>query len=77
MHIYSSNDSQNRKNYDSEHGNSTTTESENLRLNKTNNNKTNIDNNFNFKNFDNRFRDNIDQYENLDRFLANDFIKNE
>ena len=66
-------------NYDSGHGNSTTPESENLRPNKTNNNKTNIENSFNFKTFDNRFRDTTGQYENLDRFLANanDFIKNE
>lgn len=79
LHIYSNNDSQNRKNYDSRHGNSTNPESENLRPNKTNNSKTNIDINFNFKNFDNRFRDTTGQYENLDRFLANanDFIKNE
>ena len=76
---YFGNSAQSRKNYDSGHGNSTTPESENLRPNKTNNNKTNIDNNFNFKNFDNRFRDTTGQYENLDRFLvnANDFIKNE
>lgn len=77
LHTCSDNYSQNRKNYDSEDGNSMTSESENLRPNKTNNNKANIDNNFNFKNLDNRFRDTTGQYENLDRFLANDFIKNE
>ncbi len=68
-----------RKNYDSEHGNFTTPESENLRPNKTNNNKTNIVNNSNFKNFDNRFRDTTGQYEDLDRYIANAnyFIENE
>lgn len=70
LHTCSNNYFQNRKNYDSEHGNSTTSESENLRPNKTNNNKTNIDS---------RFKDTTGQYENLDIFLANanDFIKNE
>ena len=72
-------ETQNRKISDSGGENITITVLENLRPNKTNSNKTNIDNNFNFKNFDNRFRDTTGQYENLDRFLANanDFINDE
>lgn len=68
-----------RKNYDSEHGKIPTPESENLRLNKTNNKKTNINNNFDSKKLDNRFFDDSGQYENLDRFIVNfqDYIKEE
>ena len=60
---------QNRKNYDSGHGNSTTLESENLRPINTNNSKTNINKSNSLK-FDNRYKDNSGQYDYLDSFYS-------
>ena len=60
---------QSRKNSDSGHGNSTTQESENLRLINTNNNYTDRYNSRSLK-IDNRFRDNSGQYDDLDSFYV-------
>lgn len=59
----------NRKNSASSTGNFTTLEPENLRSNNTNINNTNIVNSNSLK-IDNRFYDNSDQYQNLDRFYV-------
>ncbi len=60
-----------RKNYESGHGKNTTPESENLRPIYIDKDKKNRDNNMQNSKFDNRFRDNTGQYDDLDKYIVN------